>query len=417
MDTLLSGIYFTIVGLAGSIGRALSNGLPKALQLRLQAEAPQNLGYGWIWLHAVSVGELLLATGILGKLRENKFRVHITTGTQAGLELLKSRIFTWDDGSGKITGGAFPLDDSGGLKSFLETPPAVFIALETEVWPNLFRELESRNIPICIVNGRLTARTMDSFFKPWLRCAISCISIVSAKDSDSEKNFRLMGAPNVVVGGNLKSDLPAPIPLHGGWEIIRKGWYGLPILVAGNTVDGEEELILDAWNHAKEAYAQLRLIIAPRQPKRFEYVANLLNGYGISFCRATNLDSLDSDQCRETQVLLLDTLGELASVYSIGHIALIGGGWKWHGGHNPLESIYWGIPTIIGPSYTNFEDIVLPLLEAGSLTVAEIAGLGNCIVKQLSGRGLNPSHIKIPECLQGSLQKTWSCIEPYLHRP
>ncbi|MDR0498547.1 MAG: hypothetical protein LBH03_02285 [Holophagales bacterium] len=439
-------IYLTAISFAASIGRAMSRGLPDSYRVRLEAQASPTLKPGWIWLHAVSVGELLLAAGLLDKLREVGHQIHITTGTQAGLELLKKRLSTWDNASGRVTGGGFPMDDPHGLESFFEVPPGAFITLETELWPNLFRELEARNIPRCVVNGRLTARTTDSKFVFWPRRAASRLSLAVARDPESVGRFRLLGAPNVVLGGNLKADLPPPSKLHDGWEMLKAGWQDAPILIAGNTVDGEEAMLLAAWKQAKESFPDLRMIVAPRQPKRFDLVANLLNAKKIVFKRASSAWSTDSeefdgeshphdscsddlpavqspqaqitiDQWRETQVLLLDTMGELPSVYSLGHIALVGGGWLWHGGHNPIEPLYWGVPTLIGPGSENFKDLVHPLLKAGCLQVVTTPDIANNLLRMLSQidpNGQRQNQIRIPERFSGCLQRTWDFLMPYL---
>jgi 3-deoxy-D-manno-octulosonic-acid transferase len=414
---ILGGAYLATVSLAGSFGRALSKGLPDSFKARLEARAPFSLKPGWVWLHAVSVGELLLASGLIKKLREAGRQTHITTGTQAGMELLKARLPDWGGGSGQLTGGGFPLDDMRGLKSFFETPPGLFIALETEIWPNLFKELQSRSIPICVVNGRLTARTLDSRFKPWLRRAASRLSLVAARDPESAGRFTMLGAPNVVLGGNLKADMPPPPRLHDGWKKLQAGWTGAPVIVAGNTVSGEEDLILAAWKHAREKFPSLRLIIAPRQPKRFDSAAKLLSGEGVVYQRASGAWDLETSQWDNVQALLLDTMGELASVYSLGNVALVGGGWCWHGGHNPIEPLYWGVPTLIGSGYANFEDLVEPLLEAGCLQAVIAEALGGQILSllaQIDPAGQRADAIKIPESLQGCLQRTWGYLEPYL---
>src|SRR5689334_16139476 len=150
MDCLDSS-YLAAVAAAGCVARALARGLPANWRLRLEAEGP-DLPAGWIWVQAVSVGELLLAEGILGRLRETGYRVHVTTGTAAGLELLRKRLPGWDKGTGRITGGAFPVDDPRGLSPFFRNLPGAFISLETEIWPNLLRQLDRRGIPACIVN-------------------------------------------------------------------------------------------------------------------------------------------------------------------------------------------------------------------------------------------------------------------------
>jgi len=421
----LDGTYLVAASLAGSIGRATTKGLPESYRVRMGALAPHSLRPGWIWLHAASVGELLLASGLLSKLGQVGHQVHVTTGTTAGLELLSKRIPDWKNGMNGtgdamcITGGAFPLDDLWGLKSFFEAPPKAFIALETEIWPNLIKEMSDRNIPACIVNGRLTRRTTESLFKPWLRRAASRLSLVAARDEESADRFRSLGAPNVVVGGNLKAELPPPPKLHDGWEVLKAGWRELPVVVAGNTVEGEEELILDAWKKASDSFPGLRLIVAPRQPRRFDTVAKLLDEKGLAYLRASGAWSADVSQWRSTKILLLDTMGELASVYELAQVALVGGGWLWHGGHNPLEPLRWGVPTLIGPNYTNFEDLVLPLLETKHLQVVEAQHIAENIQRLLSQTDPNnqrPDSFQMPERFQGCLQRTWGYLMPFLNQ-
>ena len=307
----VDGSYLVAVSLAGAVARALVRGLPGNWRLRLEARAP-DLRPGWIWVQAVSVGELMLAEGLLGRLLAAGFRIHVTTGTIAGLALLEQRRPGWDRGTGRITGGGFPLDDPRGLDSFLRCPPAAYVSLETEIWPNLLRELERRNIPSCIVNGRLTGRT-QARGRAWLARAASRLSLVAARDEASVLAFRQLGAPRVALGGNLKADLPQPAPLHAGWGPLRAAWAGQPVLVAGHTVDQEEALVLAAWEQARGAHPGLRLVLAPRQPRRFEAVAGLLQARSLRFRRASAGWPAGPEAWADTDSLLLDTLGELAA--------------------------------------------------------------------------------------------------------
>jgi len=401
-----------MVSFAGLLGRFFSWCLPKSFRVRLEVKVPDMRGPSWIWLQAASVGELLLAAGLLEKLREAGLRTHITTGTKAGMELLEKRLPIWDGGRGLFTGGGFPLDDRRGLKSFFETPPSLFVALETEIWPNLFLELESRGVPICIINGRLSTRTTGSAFLPLLRRAARRISLVAARDMESAGRYRFLGATNVVLGGNLKADAPPPLALHDGWNALKNGWQGLPVLVAGNTVEGEEDIVVAAWEKVKRKFSRLRLIVAPRQPKRFEEVARWLDKTGLPCRRASLPFDIGADKWRETQILLLDTMGELAAAYGLGSVALVGGGWLWHGGHNPMEPLFWGVQTIIGPNYSNFEDLVRPLLEAGCIAIAKTDELAETIQCFLQNGG--PNAAKIPDALKGCLEKTWGHLLPFL---
>lgn len=406
--------YLGAVSLAGAVARSIARGLPPDWRLRLAAEPGRDLPEGWVWVHAVSVGELLLAEGILGVLRDQGHALHVTTGTRNGLELLGRRLEGWDRGTGRVSGGPFPLDDPEGLAPFFRQPPAAFVCLETELWPNLLRELEVRDIPRCVVNGRLTARSLRRG-GPWLARAASRLTLVSARDADSAQAFRDLGAPRVELGGNLKADLPAPRPLHDGWQWLRQAWALDPVLVAGNTVDGEEPLILEVFDKVRTRWPHLRLILAPRQPRRFQTVAGLLRGR--TFRRASETWPDSKALWEGTDILLLDTLGELASAYREGTLALVGGGWTWAGGHNPLEPVRWGVPTLIGPGFENFQDLVRPLLKAGYLDVVEAGNLGARAEAWLAKAPNRPAEGKppaLPDDLTGTLGKTTAILKKCL---
>jgi 3-deoxy-D-manno-octulosonic-acid transferase len=414
----IDGSYLAAVATAGCVARALVRGLPPNVRLRLLAGVP-DLAPGWIWVQAVSVGELLLAEGILGRLREAGYRVHVTTGTMAGLELLGKRLPGWDRGTGRITGGPFPLDDPRGLAPFFRCPPGAFLSLETEIWPNLLRQLELRGIPGCIVNGRLTARS-GGRGRAWLARAASRLALVAARDEASRRAFADLGAPRVALGGNLKADLPAPRPLHAGWEPLRRAWRDDPVAVAGNTVASEEDLILDAWERVRAGRPGLRLMLAPRQPGRFQAAADLLQARRLRFRRASDPWPREPEAWAEVEVLLLDTLGELAAAYGEGTAALVGGGWAWHGGHNPLEPVVWGLPTLIGPGYDNFQDLVEPLRASGLVQVVAAPDLAEALGGALGGAlrpGAGGRSGRLPDSLAGSLEKTWELVANVIPPP
>ncbi len=414
-------IYTALVSLAATVARAVGRGLPAGWRLRLEAGAPEDIQTGWIWLHAVSVGELILAKGLAEKLSEARLRVHITTGTLAGVELLSQRCVQWDQGRGLLSGGAFPVDDPAGLRSFFRNPPRAFIALETELWPNLLRQLEVRGIPRIIVNGRLTARSLDrtGLGGKWLRHAAERLSLVVARDPESAEGFRSLGAPQITLGGNLKADLPSPAPLGASWGALRLGWHGNPVIVAGSTLEGEEGLVLTVWERLRSIHPSLRLILAPRQPRRFQAVADFLTEQGCVVARASDPWPEDPRQWQNKDILLLDTLGDLSAAYGEGTLALVGGGWRGIGGHNPLEPVRWGIPTLIGPAFGNFRDLVEPLQAAGRLKVVPESDLLAEIQSALEiapNRGPGWDKIPaLPEGLSGALEKTWSLLQPFLH--
>ena len=408
--------YASLVNLAGGVARGMRRALPEGWRMRLEAAPPEGLPAGrWVWLHAVSVGELLLAEGLLARLIAAGHRVHLTTGTPAGLALLEERLPRWDSGSELLSGGAFPLDDGPGLRGFFAAPPAAFIALETELWPNLLRALRLRGIPSMVVNGRLTARSRG----PFVASAIRDLSLVVARDESSAASFKGLGAKRVEVGGNLKADLPPPPPLHEGWAALRSAWSAQAVVVAGNTVEGEEALVIEAWRAARANRPGLRLILAPRQPRRFDETARLFEAEGLAFRRA----SADwGGDWRDVEVLLLDTLGELPRAYGEGTVALVGGGWRAEGGHNPLEPARFGMPVILGPGFANFEDLVAPLKAFRAVRVVEEAGLPGALRGALEEAPLRPAfspdqpppHLA---AMLGALDRTWHLMEPLLPSP
>ncbi len=408
--------YAALINLAGGGARALRRSLPEGWRMRLEARPPEGLPSGrWVWLHAVSVGELLLAEGLLGRLLAAGHRVHVTTGTPAGLGILKERLPRWDGGAGRLSGGAFPVDDGRGLEPFFAAPPGLFIALETEIWPNLLRSLRLRGIPSSVVNGRLTAKSRGVF----VASAIRDLTLVAARDEASAAAFRRMGASQVALGGNLKAELPPPPPLHAGWEPLRAAWASNPVLVAGNTVEGEEDLILGCLAAAKVAVPTLKLILAPRQPRRFDEVASLFEARGLAFRRGSGPWPEAAEEWDGVDALLLDTLGELPRAYGEGTVALVGGGWRAQGGHNPLEPARFGMPVLLGPGYSNFEDLVGPLLESRSVQVVSESALAGVVLDVLKQAPLRPAFS--PERppaplagLLGALDRTWGLLEPLL---
>jgi 3-deoxy-D-manno-octulosonic-acid transferase len=243
--------------------------------------------------------------------------------------------------------------------------------------------------------------------------------VVAARDEASAEAFRRLGAPRVEMGGNLKADLPPPIPLHEGWEPLRRAWAESKVVVAGNTLEGEEALIIDLWSQVRESHPDLRMILAPRQPRRFQDVAALFKARGLKFHRASGIWPGETEAWRDLDWLLLDTLGELPSAYREGTLALVGGGWTWHGGHNPLESSRWGIPTLIGPGYRNFEDLVEPLREAGRVIIVERDALAGAVKGALEHASLRPgvAPVDMPPALLGALGRTTAILKDVLPPP
>ena len=325
-----------------------------------------------IWLHAVSVGEVLAVSHLVLEL-DRAFPAHqllISTTTRTGQILARERfgahrVFYW------------PLDLPWAIGAYLNAlQPKLLILAETEFWPNLLSGCFRRNIPVAVVNARISDRSwprylrLRRFWQPFL----SRISAVLAQTDIDAERLRAIGCSpqRVSVAGNLKFDVRAAEEAEAT-RLLRAKSRGFRFVVAGSTLDGEEAALVEAWPRLLEADPKLVLVLALRHPERFAAVDALLERSGIRWIkrsdwRAQPID--DMPPLSAGQIVLLDTIGELASVYSLATVAFIGGSLIPAGGHNPLEPAQFGVPIIMGPHYANFRAIADDLLAHDALRIA-----------------------------------------------
>ncbi|HEV2378395.1 MAG TPA: 3-deoxy-D-manno-octulosonic acid transferase [Terriglobia bacterium] len=319
---------------------------------------------GSIWIHAVSVGETLAIAGLAGEIGQ-RFRGHpiyLSHVTPAGRSAGEGRIQN-------VAGRFFlPVDLKACLRPFFEhLRPKLLIIAETELWPNLLRVAREYGTRVVLVNARLSERSFRGYarFGFFFRgVARSTDWIFAQTDQDAER-FRRLGAARVSVAGNLKFDARPPQrgELPRAMRPALEGSGRGPVLVAGSTMAGEERLVLRAWDAIRSRYPQALLILAPRHPQRFEEVADLLAGDGRRFSRRTSLDPMDLEsQLTATDIVLLNTIGELAGVFELADVAFVGGSLVPTGGHNLLEPAFWAKPVLFGPHMENFRDIAQQFL-------------------------------------------------------
>lgn len=338
-------------GLAARMGR-----VPR----HLQPEHPS------IWVHAVSVGELVSATRLIRELTEQSpdYRVLISTTTRSGQKLARERF-----GVDRVF--YFPLDFGWIVRRYLtRLRPALLVLLETEFWPNVLAECARAEIPVAVVNARISDRSfpryqrLRRFWKPWL----SSIRLFLAQSTEDAARLRAIGAPAGRVGvmGNLKFDVRS-LGQPAITAALRAHLApGTRVLVCGSTADGEEEMLLGVYPALLSSHPTLVLILAPRHPERFDRVAELIEQRGLRCLRRSEWMEHPSLLVPGT-VLLLDSIGELGSVYSLASVAFVGGSLVPMGGHNPLEPAQFGVPIVMGGFYENFRAIVEPMLEGGAL--------------------------------------------------
>jgi 3-deoxy-D-manno-octulosonic-acid transferase len=329
-------------GLAERLGRV-------PLRLKLQ-RAPV------IWVHAVSVGEVLAVSGLVAELQRRfpDSRLLVSTTTATGQKLARDRF-------GKDNVFYFPLDFRFAVLPYLRTlRPRLMVIAETELWPNFLRAAKSVAVPVALVNARISDRSFPGYrrFRSWLAPVLDNVDLFLAQTEDDGRRLVQIGArgDRVLVSGNLKFDLPPARPAAVVCrlrETIASSGAG-PILVCGSTMDDEEALLINALKNVLASFPKTVMVLAPRHPERFEKVAALVADLGIRVWRR----SLWNGEPVSGGVFLLDTIGELASMYSLADVAFVGGSLTPRGGHNILEPAQFGVPIVIGVSYENFRDIV-----------------------------------------------------------
>ncbi|MEP6768166.1 MAG: 3-deoxy-D-manno-octulosonic acid transferase [Acidobacteriota bacterium] len=326
---------------------------------------------GGIWVHAVSVGEVAVARNLLGELaRKAPDRVlGLSVTTAAGAEMARRVL------PANVACFAFPLDLAGPVERALNAArPGLILLTETEIWPLFLERAARRGIPVALVNGRLSERSFSRYrlAKRSFARVLSRVALFAMQTGEDAARIERLGAPGgrVFVTGNVKYDLPLPAPFSDALRLARSAG-GRPVVVAASTGQGEDELVLAAWAAVPAADRPL-LVLAPRRPERFDAVADLVRQAGYALVRRSSAESPGAGkEAREDAppVYLLDSIGELSSVYGEARLAFVGGSLVPTGGHNPIEAWAAGVPVIVGPHTSNFRDIVRDGLAIGILEV------------------------------------------------
>jgi 3-deoxy-D-manno-octulosonic-acid transferase len=319
-----------------------------------------------IWIQAVSVGEVTLCKSLVALLKE-RFPgqdIVISTITKAGNDLAK-KIFAKD-----AVIIYFPLDFLFFVKKTISLiKPALYIMIETEIWPNTLRELSSKGIPSALVNGRISDRSIGKYrlVKPFLKRTLGYINVFCMQDNIDAERIIGLGAPakRVKVTGNMKFDAEVSTGIKDLQSI--RASLGLrrdeDLFVAGSTHEGEEEILLDTFKNLSGDFSRLRLLIAPRHVQRVCQIEKIIRDAGFEPVKFSAID--DKQQTTngirntkyERRIILLDTIGHLNETYSAATIVFIGGSLVKHGGHNPIEPASFAKPILFGLYMFNFKYI------------------------------------------------------------
>jgi 3-deoxy-D-manno-octulosonic-acid transferase len=332
-----------------------------------------------VWLHAVSVGEVLAASRLITELGQSGFEVYISTTTRTGQDLARERF-------GQEWVFYFPLDFAFSMRAWLGfLKPSLVVLVESEFWPRMLIECRRAGVPVAVVNARVSDRSWPRYqlLKGLWRPLLGSLALVLAQSERDAGRLRALGAPRVTVAGNLKYDIRVPARAPITDALRARLPEGVPVVVCGSTLDGEEALLLDALPSG-----DIVIILAPRHPERFEEVAALLAARQLPLVRRSRYERLgELPRLAPGTIVLLDSIGELASVYSLATVAVLGGGFLWPGGHNPLEPAQFGVPVLMGEQYANFREIVARLTDAQAVAVVrnpDLASAIQCLLHDVS---------------------------------
>jgi len=385
-------------------GRHYLGSLPGRLG-RYTGEAPDHP----LWIHAVSVGEVGVAHTLIRGLPAH-LPLLITTVTPTG-QALAIRLF-----GDRAAVAYLPFDLGPIVEKFLHRySPRALVLVEGDLWPLLLSRVKARGLPIAVVNGRVSDRS----FRRMTRLELLLGPIFRPVDrygmqSEVDRQRLLdLGVPaeRVVVSGNLKFESPTQKARPELAEAIRNLAAGRPILVVGSTMSGEEELILEAFQQIGGG-ARALLVLAPRHPERWNEVAALVQAKGVALTRRTDLKASSP----ATDILLLDSLGELAAIYEVGLGCFIGGTLVPTGGHNPLEAALHGVAISVGPSMENFREIATAFESGGAwrqvANADELARVWNTWISEpAQAAALGRRGLSVIAANRGSLRATTALLE------
>jgi 3-deoxy-D-manno-octulosonic-acid transferase len=326
-----------------------------------------------VWVHAVSVGEVLAATRLVAELcvaLGDGWVVVVSTTTATGQALARERF-----GVERVF--FYPLDLGWAVRAYLKAlRPKVLVLMESELWPRMLVECERAGVPVAVANARVSDRSFARGVRMrglWGRM-LRRVGLFLAQSEEDARRLVEMGArvERVRAVGNLKYDVRAPKQSRVA-ELIREAVGDRPVVVAGSTSEAkqnwEESPLLHAWGEVARAIPRAVLVIAPRHPERFDLVYSFAEEFGT--VRATELIAGTAQPVKPGGNILLDTIGDLAAVYGVADVAFVGGSLVAKGGHNPLEPAQFGVPVVMGPSYENFRDVVERMRAAGGIRMAK----------------------------------------------
>ncbi|NWG13478.1 MAG: 3-deoxy-D-manno-octulosonic acid transferase [Acidobacteria bacterium] len=376
---------------------------------------------GPVWIHAVSVGEVLAARPLIRALKAARSDLPLVTSTVT----LTGQLLARKELGSSSTVLYFPFDWDFCIRRFIDAiHPRAVVLMETELWPNFLKNCKQKTIPVILANGRISDRSFARYrrIRSLAAAMMRRLQAIGTQTATDRQRFIELGAwpDKVTVTGNLKFDLPAPEVDEGDplLQDIRSALgtgSGNPVVVVGSSMKGEEPIFIHAFEEIRRRVPDAKLILAPRHPERFGEVAQLLSASGLAYRRRSTPRPETQRPC---EVLLLDTIGELRRVYSLAWVAVIGGSFLPFGGHNPLEPAGLGKAIVFGPEMGNFREIARLFVEVEAALQCSAESLASAVSHLLCNEGarkrLGQKAFETFRQNQGATENTLRILLPYL---
>ncbi len=333
-----------------------------------------------VWLHAVSVGEVMASTRLVHAL-EAALPGHVvvvSTTTPTGQHVAQQRF-----GVDRVF--FFPLDFASAVRAYLRVlKPRMLVLMESELWPRMLMECSRAGVPVAVVNARVSDRSLPRYraLRTLWRPLLRRVSLLLAQSEQDAQRWVSIGAPKgrVQVTGNLKFDVQEAAESSLIDQLGRHVPLGVRVIVCGSTHEGEEAVLLDCIRGFLPN--QQVTILAPRHPERIPHIESLAKERGIGTVRLSQWRQSPAELLTDT-VLLVDSVGELSALYSLAHVAFVGGSLVPRGGQNPLEPTRYGVPVVMGEHFENFRSVVAAMQEAGAITIVTAASVGDALAAAL----------------------------------
>lgn len=389
--------------------------LPESIREN-RVDGPENRP---VWVHALSVGEVLssieLVKGLRAGLKRRNivFSVSTKTGFEIASKLLKEHVDSIF---------YFPYDFLVSVKYIArQVDPGLVLIVESDIWPNFLSEMEKREVPVILVNARLSEKSFSGYGKiPFFsKKLLSFFTKICVQSNEDALRFNLLGVPSnkIITTGNIKFDQEYDLISEMEIEKLKQIMHIKPyqkILLAGSTHKGEEEIVCDAVAKVKKRFPNLFLIITPRDPERAESVCRICKAAGLFAVTMSDIENIEPDA--EIDAIIVDKIGVLRRLYALADIAFIGGSLVKSGGHNPLEPAAYSKPVMFGRDMSDFRDIAYLLVESGGAVRVEDAESIYTVVSKLLADDrkvgeMGNRALKVFNANKGAVEKTLSAVE------